>query len=152
MRNQMKLPLDQLEKLLDTLKERDVSEFDYEDEDFKLRLTIGGVAPLVSVPPPVSVASVSPSAPAAAESEAEEAGVQFVTSPFVGTFYRAPSPEAEPFIEVGSAVSKGQTLCIVEAMKLMNEIEADCSGKVVEVLVENGMSVEFGQKLFKIKA
>ena len=77
--------------------------------------------------------------------------VVFVTSPFVGTFYRSPSPEAEPFVAVNGTVKKGQTLCIIEAMKLMNEIEAEFAGTVLEVLVDSGKSVEFGQKLFKIK-
>jgi acetyl-CoA carboxylase biotin carboxyl carrier protein len=76
---------------------------------------------------------------------------QFVTSPFVGTFYRSPSPDAPPFVEAGMSVREGQTLCIVEAMKLMNEIEADVSGVIAEILVENGKPVEFGQKLFRIK-
>jgi acetyl-CoA carboxylase biotin carboxyl carrier protein len=75
----------------------------------------------------------------------------FVTSPFVGTFYRSPSPDAPSFVEPGSAVREGQALCIVEAMKLMNEIEADCAGTIVEILAENGKSVEFGQKLFKVR-
>jgi acetyl-CoA carboxylase biotin carboxyl carrier protein len=74
-----------------------------------------------------------------------------VTSPFVGTFYRSSNPEAEPFVQVGASVSKGQTLCIVEAMKLMNEIEAEFPCTILEVLVENGASVEFGQKLFQVK-
>jgi acetyl-CoA carboxylase biotin carboxyl carrier protein len=74
-----------------------------------------------------------------------------VTSPFVGTFYRSTSPDAEHFADVGTTVRRGQTLCIVEAMKLMNEIEADTAGIVLEVLVDNGQSVEFGQKLFKLK-
>jgi len=77
--------------------------------------------------------------------------VVFVTSPFVGTFYKAPSPEADPFVAVNGPVKKGQTLCIIEAMKLMNEIEAEFAGTVLEVLVDSGKSVEFGQKLFKIK-
>jgi acetyl-CoA carboxylase biotin carboxyl carrier protein len=75
----------------------------------------------------------------------------FVTSPFVGTFYRSPPPEAEPFVAANGPVKKGQTLCIIEAMKLMNEIEAEFAGTVLEVLVDSGKSVEFGQKLFKIK-
>jgi acetyl-CoA carboxylase biotin carboxyl carrier protein len=74
-----------------------------------------------------------------------------VTSPFVGTFYRSPTPDVAPFVEVGARVVVGQTLCIVEAMKLMNEIEADVTGTLLEVLVDNGVSVEFGQKLFKVK-
>ena len=78
-----------------------------------------------------------------------EEGVVFVTSPFVGTFYRSPSPDAPSFVDVGSVVREGQTLCIVEAMKLMNEIEADCTCTIVEILTENGKPVEFGQRLFK---
>ena len=77
--------------------------------------------------------------------------VVFITSPFVGTFYRAPSPDVSNFCEVGSQVKQGQTLCIIEAMKLMNEIESDLAGTIVDILVENGKSVEFGQKLFKLK-
>jgi acetyl-CoA carboxylase biotin carboxyl carrier protein len=74
-----------------------------------------------------------------------------VTSPFVGSFYRSPSPDAPPFVEIGSVVRPGQTLCIIEAMKLMNEIESECSGTVTDIFAQNGKSVEFGQKLFRIK-
>jgi acetyl-CoA carboxylase biotin carboxyl carrier protein len=74
-----------------------------------------------------------------------------VTSPFVGSFYSAPSPDTPPFVEVGSVVRPGQTLCIIEAMKLMNEIESECAGTVVEIFAQNGKNVEFGQKLFRIK-
>jgi len=117
---------------------------------------IAGVGPAVPVtapqpgrghasPPPASLG-------ASPEAEAEdEAGLHFVTSPIVGTFYRAPSPEAEPYVKVGDSVTKGQVLCIVEAMKLMNEIESDVSGTIVEVLPENAQPVEFGQRLFAIR-
>jgi acetyl-CoA carboxylase biotin carboxyl carrier protein len=88
--------------------------------------------------------------PSRAEPEADDRAA-YVTSPFVGTFYRSPSPDAPPFVEVGSAIREGQALCIVEAMKLMNEIEADCAGVIVEILVENGKPVEFGQRLFKVR-
>jgi acetyl-CoA carboxylase biotin carboxyl carrier protein len=87
-------------------------------------------------------------APAAAAHADDEV---FVTSPFVGTFYRSPSPEAPSFVEVGSRIREGQALCIVEAMKLMNEIEADGPGVIVEILAENGKPVEFGQRLFKVR-
>src|SRR5262249_48007304 len=92
-----------------------------------------------------------PSAPAPSAAAAEPSDAVDVTSPFVGTFYRSPSPDAPVFVEIGSVVRPGQTLCIVEAMKLMNEIEAECSGTVTEIFVQNGKSVEFGQKLFRIK-
>ncbi|MEW5739753.1 MAG: acetyl-CoA carboxylase biotin carboxyl carrier protein [Myxococcota bacterium] len=123
-------------------------------------------------PPAVTVApvmpTVTPSAPPAgspvearprpstptrapvAEASGDKKG-HLITSPFVGTFYRAPSPEQPPFVEVGSMVRKGQVLCIVEAMKLMNEIESEVAGKVAEVLVQNGQPVEFGQPLFRIE-
>ena len=82
---------------------------------------------------------------------ADEPGVVYVTSPFVGTFYRSPSPDAAPFVESGQKIAQGQVLCIVEAMKLMNEIESEVTGTIVEVLVENGKPVEYGDRLFKVK-
>ena len=88
---------------------------------------------------------------AAAKHQAEEKPGQIVTSPFVGTFYRTPAPEQPPFVELGTSVRKGQVLCIVEAMKLMNEIEAEVAGKIAEIFVESGQTVEFGQPLFRIE-
>jgi len=146
----MQLPLDQLQSLLKTLEEGGASEFEYEDD--KVRIKVGmarGQAPVV-VSSGVPAFAAAPAA-AAPRVEAADPNVVFVTSPFVGTFYRAPSPEAEPFVAVNGSVKKGQTLCIIEAMKLMNEIEAEFAGTVLEVLVDSGKSVEFGQKLFKIK-
>jgi len=96
--------------------------------------------------PPIALA---PSPPPAAAEPTGEPGT-FITSPFVGTFYRAPSPEAAPFVEVGETVRKGQVVCIVEAMKLMNEIEAELDGKVVEILAKNGEHVEYGQSLMRL--
>ncbi|MGC4089765.1 MAG: acetyl-CoA carboxylase biotin carboxyl carrier protein [Polyangiaceae bacterium] len=148
----MQIALEQLEALLKTLEEKKVAEFEYEDE--KVRLKIGyGRAVAVAAPVVHSAPVVAASAPSAAAAAVEVAdpNVAFVTSPFVGTFYRASSPDADSFTEVGASVKKGQPLCIIEAMKLMNEIEAEFAGTVVEILVENGKSVEFGQKLFKIR-
>jgi acetyl-CoA carboxylase biotin carboxyl carrier protein len=152
----MDIDLKQLRALLRLLAKRNVSEFEYEDEHARIRLTRGdlvrGVAPMAHAPGyhvealPAPSAHAAPAAPAAAETDGA-----FVTSPFVGTFYRSPSPDAPPFVEVGSVVREGQTLCIVEAMKLMNEIEADVAGTIVEILGENGKPVEFGQKLFRIR-
>ena len=93
-------------------------------------------------------AAAAPAAPAAT---AADPNVVFVTSPFVGTFYKAPSPEAEPFVAINGSVKKGQTLCIIEAMKLMNEIEADVAGKIVKIMVENGQPVEYDQTLFLVE-
>jgi acetyl-CoA carboxylase biotin carboxyl carrier protein len=150
----MEISLRQLRSLLKTLEEGGASEFEYQDDKYRIRLVVGQPAGLVA-PAAAPVAAVAASAPlvetppvAAGE---EETGIVYVTSPFVGTFYRAPAPDADPFVDVGSTVRPGQTLCIVEAMKLMNEIEAEVGGTVVQILVENGNSVEFGQRLFKVK-
>jgi len=149
----MQLPLDHLKSLLETLEEGGVSEFEYEDEKVRVKVALArGQAPIVSSVVAAPVAAVPPPTPSSPRAtEASDPNVVFVTSPFVGTFYRAPSPEAEDFVSVNGSVKKGQTLCIIEAMKLMNEIEAEFSGTVLEVLVDSGKSVEFGQKLFKIK-
>jgi acetyl-CoA carboxylase biotin carboxyl carrier protein len=96
-------------------------------------------------------AAAAPAAPAAAPAKPAEKAGQLITSPFVGTFYRTPAPDQPAFVDVGAVVKKGQVLCIVEAMKLMNEIEAEMSGRVTEILVENGQPVEFGQALFRIE-
>ena len=102
-----------------------------------------------SVMPAVPPLSVVPQPPSTAAAQAADA--LFITSPFVGTFYRSPSPEAAAFVEAGQTVRKGQVVCIVEAMKLMNEIESDLDGKVLDVLVKNGEHVEYGQALFRIE-
>lgn len=146
----MQIALEELESLLQALEDKKVTEFEYEDEQIRLRIALGRVVALDPVGTAVPVPALAKEAPGPG-AEGPEAGAVHVTSPFVGTFYRAPSPDAENFVEVGVAVKKGQTLCIIEAMKLMNEIEADVGGTIVEILVENGSSVEFGQKLFKIK-
>ncbi|MCC6524111.1 MAG: acetyl-CoA carboxylase biotin carboxyl carrier protein [Polyangiaceae bacterium] len=147
------MDLKKLRALLRVLDEGDVSEFEFEDEQVRMRLCRGARplaatgAPFVALAPPVAPAAAAPEGPAAAK----EGDAHVVSSPFVGTFYRAPSPDAPPFVELGSVVREGQTLCIVEAMKLMTEIEADFAGSIVDILVENGKPVEFGQPLFKIK-
>jgi acetyl-CoA carboxylase biotin carboxyl carrier protein len=149
----MKLDLDQLDALLTKLAAHDVSEFEWEDETASLRVTIGKPVHHVAAHP-VHVAAAAPAPAPAAAPKAEAAAPvvegTVVTSPFVGTFYRAPNPESPAFVEVGASVKKGQTLCIVEAMKLMNEIEADVAGTVAEVFAENGKPVEYGQRLFRI--
>src|SRR4051812_12054205 len=148
------LDLKALRRLLRLLEKRNVSEFEFEDETIKVRLVRGGVAGVAGaapLAPVISVTAGSASGLAVAPPVVDDVNVVFVTSPFVGTFYRSPSPDAPPFVEVGSATREGQALCIVEAMKLMNEIEADCAGTIVESLAENGKPVEFGQKLFKVK-
>jgi len=154
----MNLDLDNLRTLLDVLIERDIAEFEHEAEGVRVKIVRGARATLVQQAAATqaslvatTAAQVASAAAAAAASIEPPSDSVDVTSPFVGTFYRSPSPDAPMFAEVGSVVRSGQTLCIVEAMKLMNEIEADCSGTVVEIFAQNGKAVEFGQKLFRIK-
>ena len=115
-----------------------------------------GAAPAATAPPPVLAAAPAPAAAAAAPaaapaSAAPPAGTHVLTSPIVGTFYRASSPDSDPFVEVGSRVKKGQALCIIEAMKLMNEIESDVDGVIAEIYPQNAQAVEFGEPLFAIR-
>jgi acetyl-CoA carboxylase biotin carboxyl carrier protein len=138
-------------KLVQLFKEEGLGELEYEDERFRIRL--GSAKAVAVAPAPVAVAAHAPSSSAAPTpaAPAEKPG-HLVTSPFVGTFYRQPAPDASPYVEVGQIVSRGQILCIIEAMKLMNEIEADANGRVAEILAQNGQAVEFGQPLFRIEA
>jgi acetyl-CoA carboxylase biotin carboxyl carrier protein len=163
----MDIDLKKLKALLRTLADGDVTEFEYRDDEARIRLCRGPrVAAPVLVAPGIAghphpgtathaggaaVNAGPPDSLAPALTPAsDDDGAVTVTSPFVGTFYRSPSPDAPPFVEIGSTVNVGQTLCIIEAMKLMNEIEADCAGVVRGILVENGKPVEFGQALFRI--
>jgi acetyl-CoA carboxylase biotin carboxyl carrier protein len=148
----MSLDLDQLSALFDLLATKGVAEFEHEENGVRLR-----VVRVVAAAKGAAIAAPLPSAGAAnlvapeASAGPPSADYLDVTSPFVGSFYASPSPDAPPFVQVGSVVRPGQTLCIIEAMKLMNEIEAECSGTVVEVFAQNGKSVEYGQRLFRIK-
>ncbi|MBL8610790.1 MAG: acetyl-CoA carboxylase biotin carboxyl carrier protein [Myxococcales bacterium] len=149
----MDLDITQLRSLIEMLTELDVAEFEHESEGRRVkvvrgaRVAVGGPA---FYAPSGGAAAPGPS-PAAAAAPAVDDGSVDVTSPFVGTFYRSPSPDAPAFVEIGTVIRPGQTLCIVEAMKLMNEIEAEFSGTILEIYAQNGKAVEFGQKLFKIK-
>jgi len=148
----MEYSLDKLRELIETLRQGEVGEFEFEDETIRLRLNFGRVQEKALAPTIASASVSAPAAPSSANAEAAQpADVVFVTSPFVGSFYRAASPEAAPFVQPGQSIEKGQTLCIVEAMKLMNEIESDTAGTLLEILAENGSSVEYGQRLFKIR-
>ncbi|UCH29182.1 MAG: acetyl-CoA carboxylase biotin carboxyl carrier protein [Myxococcales bacterium] len=147
----MKLDLEQLRELIRLLDESNLTEIEVEQDDDRIRvrrdpaLVVGALA-AQSVAP-----QVASEAPAVESTHTVDANGVYVTSPFVGTFYRSPSPDADAFVEVGDAVVTGQVLCIVEAMKLMNEIEAETAGTVVEVLVDNGKPVEYGDRLFRIE-
>ena len=152
------MDLRKLKKLIDLVQESGIAELEITEGEEKVRILKGGGAPAPGVatpsgPPDTALAreSVKPPAPAPGAQESEPAPEgQLVKAPMVGTFYRSPSPDAKPFVEVGQAVKKGDTVCIIEAMKLMNEIETDVSGVVKAILVENGQPVEYGQPLFVI--
>lgn len=145
------MDLRKLKKLIDLVEESGIAEIEVTEGEEKVRITRTiAAAPVYAAPVPAAapaaapVAASAPAAPAARDlSDAQK-------SPMVGTFYRAPGPNAAPFVEVGQQVKAGDTLCIIEAMKLMNEIEAEKSGTVKEILVENGTPVEFGEPLFII--
>ena len=157
--------IDDLKQLIELLKEHQVAEFDLDRGDLKIRLkfaqesassaSLGELARLIQSAPPASHAAPSatsagvaaqPDAPKEAEEE-----LHVVKSPIVGTFYASPSPGASAFVSPGEVVEKGQVICIVEAMKLMNEIESDAAGEIVKCLVSNGQPIEFGQPLFTIR-
>jgi acetyl-CoA carboxylase biotin carboxyl carrier protein len=159
------LDLKQIKQIIDLMKRSELTEFAVEEEGFKLKIRRGtNGLPVVStgrgsnppfatqdapaVPIPNSSSTGTPPAPAA---NTEEAGVTYIKSPMVGTFYRAASPDSKPFADVGTKITETTVVCIIEAMKIMNEIQAETKGAVVEVLVENGQPVEYGQRLFKVK-
>jgi len=146
----MQFTLEELKNLFKTLEAGGVAEFEYQDEKFRVKVALARAAQVAVAAIPAPARS-SPIAAAAPVARPVDDSIVAVTSPFVGTFYRAPSPDTPNFVEVGSVVRPGQTLCIVEAMKLMNEIETEIGGTIVDVLVENGKSVEYGQKLFTIR-
>ena len=133
------------------LKETDITEFEVEGADGKLRIKRGGAvggAPVLTEKAQEPAPSPEPKKEQAKE---KPENIKIVTSPMVGTFYRSPSPEAPAFVDLGSLVKSAQTLCIIEAMKLMNEVECEYAGKVVSILVENGQPVEYGEPLFHIE-
>jgi acetyl-CoA carboxylase biotin carboxyl carrier protein len=148
----MKLDLNQLRELIQLLDEANLTEIEVEQDDDRIRVR-RDPAPAVGIPAGESTAASETrgSGPVVAPSPPEQDDSAYITSPFVGTFYRAPSPDGEPFVDVGDSVVPGQVLCIVEAMKLMNEIEAEVAGMIAEVLVENGKPVEYGDRLFRIE-
>lgn len=153
------MDLRKLKTLIDLVSDSNISELEITEAEGKVRIVKAGV-PALAAPAPVAapggVAEASRAAlaaAAAAAAPAEESGpvCMIIKSPMVGTFYRASGPSAKPFIEVGDSIKQGQPVCIIEAMKIMNEIEADCDGKVVRILCENGQAVEFGQPLFSVE-
>lgn len=151
------MDLRKLKTLIDLVSESNVSELEITEAEGKVRIVKGGgavvqqaAAPVAMAPPAVSAAPVAQAA-AAQPAPAPEPTGHIVKSPMVGTFYRASAPGAKSFVEVGSQVKEGETVCIIEAMKILNEIEADKSGTITQILCENGQAVEYGQPLFVIE-
>ena len=158
------MDLRKLKTLIDLVSESNISELEITEAEGKVRIVKGGPmgtaaapliyapapAPVIAPPPTVAEATAALAAATAAENPADPAG-KVIKSPMVGTFYRSASPGAKPFVELGDSIKPGQPVCIIEAMKIMNEIEADCEGKVVRLLCDNGEAVEFGQPLFIVE-
>ncbi|MBI5335876.1 MAG: acetyl-CoA carboxylase biotin carboxyl carrier protein [Burkholderiales bacterium] len=151
------MDLRKLKTLIDLVSESSISELEITEADGKVRIVKAGAQPVAYAQPapvvaaaPATVVAAAPAAPAAPAEPPAETG-HVVKSPMVGTFYRASSPGAKAFAEVGDQVKEGQAICIIEAMKIMNEIEADKAGTITKILVENGQAVEFGQPLFVIE-
>ena len=152
--------VDALNQLADFLKDKGIAEFEWVKGDQKIvvktamagfhHYAMPGLPSVASAQTVVQMPNVQASASAAPTEAKEPSTYKKVLSPFVGTFYRSPSPTAAPYVEIGKRVAPGDSLCIIEAMKLMNEIEADFAGKIVQILVENGQPVEFGEPLFVI--
>ncbi len=150
------VPLDEIRRVVKIMKDNDLSAFVFENDGFRIKIERGGAAPPAAAPaishtPAVAAAAPTPVTtpePVAAPPQAEG---EEITSPMVGTFYRASSPEAAPFVSEGDSVKEGQTLCIIEAMKVMNEIKAEKGGTITAVLAEDATPVQFGQGLFLIK-
>ena len=151
------LNMDELRDLANLVIEHGFTDFEFENENIRVRLSKMTNVPVTPAAQPAATTTASATAPAAAPSELAEpvadadAGIFKITSPIVGTFYRSSGPDKDPFVSEGSNVSPETTVCIVEAMKLMNEIQAEVSGEVVRIYVENGQPVEYGQALFGIR-
>ncbi len=141
------MELEDLKELIELLKETDITELQIEKDGTKVKVKREKILASVEMHKPV----IHHEQGAAAEAEEESQRLATITSPIVGTFFRSPSPDSNPFVEIGTKVNKGQVLCIVEAMKLMNEIESDVEGIVVKILVDNGQPVEYGEPLFLIE-
>lgn len=164
----MNVDVEAIKLLLELVREHELAEFELEQEGIKIRVrkqgavhTLSAPAVMMPAPPALALAPAAPvglpapalaAAPGGAVLEDPEAlELAVVTSPIVGTFYRAPDPSSPPFVEIGQKVQRGKTLCIIEAMKLMNEIESEYEGEVVKCYVENGQPVQYGERLFAIK-
>lgn len=150
------MDLKDIKAIIDLMKKNSVSEFELEKQDFKIKLKRGGNggavvyedAPAMTYLPPAAIAAPAGSAPSSAAPVSSDVEIK---SPMIGTFYRSPSPESGSYVEIGTEVNPDTVVCIIEAMKVMNEIKAEAKGVITQVLIENAKPVEFGQPLFKIR-
>ena len=153
------MDLDDIRAVLALVREHDLAELEIERDGLKIRVRKAGhpiaimppTVPITPVVAPIAAVPTPPAGPAPAPIEGDGVDLAVIKSPIVGTFYRSPDPNAPAFVEVGDSVRKGQVLCIIEAMKLMNEIESDCDGELVAIYVDNGRPVQFGERLFAVK-
>jgi acetyl-CoA carboxylase biotin carboxyl carrier protein len=145
--------VEEIDQLAALLHRHELTEVELQRGDTYVRLVAGGAgsAPVVTTAPGPRAAVAAAPTKLETATETSDGNISYITSPFVGTFYRAPNPDAAPFVDEGSKIKKGQVICIVEAMKLMNEIEAEVEGVIVQMLVQNGQPVEYGEPLFKIR-
>ena len=151
----MKMDLNKLREIATILNEENIEEFELQEKDFYIRLLRSSTSNSMNTEPAISQTTIHAKKDEEIEvsqsNQEPDEGNKFITSPIVGTFYRAPSPDADPFVEVGSKLQKGQVMCIIEAMKLMNELEADYPCEVKKILIENGQSVEYGEPIIEVK-
>lgn len=146
------MDLSELKGIITLMQKSDLTDLEIETQDLKLRLGRPGQTASVNTQPVEQVVQPSPSTPSITQSkELEEEGIYIFKSPMVGTFYRKPSPDDPSFVSSGDTINKSSVLCIIEAMKVMNEIQSDQSGEIIEILVDDSVSVEYGQPLFKIR-
>jgi acetyl-CoA carboxylase biotin carboxyl carrier protein len=162
------MDLDQLKRILELVREHEISEFEVEQDGLRLKIRKDAAAAVVAMPAPAALpavvmaaapavapvaAAAAAGAPAVTPAEAADSEIELavVKSPIVGTFYRSPEPGTPPFVEVGATVKKGQVLCIIEAMKLMNEIDCEYDGEIVNIYAENGQPVQYNERLFAIR-
>ena len=156
------MDIQDIKQILEMMKESDLAKFELEDQGFRIAVErrVGGEPQVimaasapVMAPPMMAAPAAAPAAPAAPATAArdEDAGLKAITAPIVGTFYRSPTPDTDPFVSVGQEVDENTVVCIIEAMKVMNEIKAECRGVVRKILAENATAVQFGQALFKIE-
>ena len=148
-----KMDVDEITEILELMRAHDLAEFELERDDLHIRLRKRepAVASVVTSPPPEAAVVPAPVAPPPASDTAGD-GATIVEAPILGTFYRASGPDASPFVEVGDVVKPGDVLCIIEAMKLMNDIKSELAGEVVQVFAENGQPVQYGERLFAIRS